>query len=443
MNPMRRLFPGLKGQIRFIFIVIFSITAVVFAALIFVTLRVDLGRIVVGEQREPAGYSSDLHRHPEALPASGPVYLPREEVDAIIRRTLTVIAIALVIGITGISAMIGVIFSRVLKPVGSILDVGAAVSEGDLTKRIEIVTDDEIGEIAGQFDMIITNFSLLLQDIRHTASVLQSSVQDLSVSSREIATTSNQQAAAVREIVSTMEDADRLSKDVHQRVEEVSRVSVDTREIVESGLSVIDESLEKMKEIRGANADTIRGMRLLGEKIDNIWEIVNIINGIADQTKIIAFNAELEASAAGEAGKNFQIVASEIRRLADSTVSSTSKIKERITEIQHSSDRLIIASEEGTGKISAGLKLSENIKNRFDEIQSSSQISARSAKQISRTIGQQVTAFEQILRTLKQISEGIDSFVGSVKSMTTSSEHLNNQALRLTTVVDEFRVNEE
>ena len=72
--------------------------------------------------------------------------------------------------------------------------------------------------------------------------------------------------------------------------------------------------------------ETISGIKMLGEKIESIWDIVNIINGIADQTKIIAFNAELEASAAGEAGKNFQIVATEIRRLADSTVSSTNEI---------------------------------------------------------------------------------------------------------------------
>ena len=117
-----------------------------------------------------------------------------------------------------------------------------------------------------------------------------------------------------------------------------------------------------MTEITDANVSTISGIRELGEKISGIWEIVKIINDIADQTRIIAFNAELEASSAGDSGKNFHIVANEVRRLAAGITKSVDQIKERITEIQHSSDNLIITSESGTEKIREGLELSEKLK---------------------------------------------------------------------------------
>lgn len=353
------------------------------------------------------------------------------------------VALIVASGILVIAILTGIIFTRLLQPVSEIKSLSEAVSSGDLTQRADIHTNDEIGQMAGQYNVIINNFASLIGDVKETSTMLQTSVQELSSSSQEIATTSNQQAAAVKEIVSTMEDSDSLSKSVAKKIEEVTRVSVDTKNIVDNGYTIIRGSLSQMEEIRKANADTIQGIKLLGERIDNIWEIVNIINGIADQTKIIAFNAELEASAAGEAGKNFQIVATEIRRLADNTVSSTNEIRTKINEIQHSSDQLIIASEEGTEKISQGLALSENLKEQFDDILRSAEISVTSAEQISVSIKQQVSAFEQILLTLKQISEGIDNFVISTRSMTASSEGLQNKSTHLNEVISRYRIETE
>ncbi len=286
--------------------------------------------------------------------------------------------------------------------------------------------------------MAMENFREILGQIRNAASLITGTVQDLSVSSQEISTTSNEQAAAVKEIVSTMEDSDKLSKDIAGRVREVSQISNETKQTVENGMLLVKDSLSKTMEIQDSNTQTITGIKTLNEQIETIWEIVNIINGIADQTKIIAFNAELEASAAGEAGKNFQIVASEIRRLADGTVSSTSEIKTKINEIQRASDRLIVSSEEGTGKIKEGTKLAKNLNDVFGDIMSSSDISATSAGQIEGSINQQVSAYEQILMTLKQISEGIDNFVTSTKSTSESSEKLKEMSETLSGVVRRY-----
>jgi methyl-accepting chemotaxis protein len=314
--------------------------------------------------------------------------------------------------------------TRNLKPMATMRETVDMVSKGDLTGRIRHRSDDEIGAISELFNRIIEQFGALLRDMQSAISILSESVHNLSTSSQEIASTSNEQAAAVKEVLSTMEDADKLSKGVELKIGEVAKIAGNTKENVEKGFTLIQTSLGKMEEIRTTNADTIAGIKTLGERIDSIWEIVNIINGIADQTKIIAFNAELEASAAGEAGKNFQIVAGEIRRLADSTVDSTNEIKTKINEIQHASDKLIIASEEGTQRIKEGWDVSSNIRGVFEDVLSSSEISATSAEEISRSIKMQVNSFEQIFLTLKQISESIDSFVDSTTYTTEVSEQL-------------------
>ena len=330
--------------------------------------------------------------------------------------------------------------SRIMRPITLMKKVADAVAVGDLTGRVPILSSDEIGSMSVNFNDLVDAMEGLLRQLKATATDILQSVQDLSVSSQEITATSNQQAAAVKEIVSTMEDSDQLSKSIAIRIREVSTIAKSTQDVVELGDQKVRLILGKMQEIRSSNAGTIGGIKNLGDKIESIWEIVNIINGIADQTKIIAFNAELEAAAAGSAGKNFQIVAAEIRRLADSTVVSTSEIKNKINEIQHSSDHLIIASEEGTARIQEGGSISDELRIMFDDIRSSSEISASSAEKIAQSISQQVMAFEQILQTLKQISEGIDNFVTTTKSTVKSATALKQLANGMRSVVETYKV---
>lgn len=356
---------------------------------------------------------------------------------------IRLISILVIIGAFFITNIVIVfVLKRIMRPLNLVRDLTSRIVDGDLTERIEQISKDELGAMSVHFNSLVDSMEEMLKRIKHTSTELFESVQSLSVSSQEITATSNEQAAAVKEIVSTMEDSDQLSKSIANRIGEVTRISNKTREVVQTGFSTVKESLGKMDEIKNSNSETIEGIKSLGEKIDSIWEIVNIINGIADQTKIIAFNAELEASAAGEAGKNFQIVATEIRRLADSTMTSTNEIKGKINEIQHSSDNLIIASEEGTEHIREGGELSNELQKIFEDVLSSAEISAESAEQIAGSINQQVSAFEQIVLTLKQISNGIDNFVVSTKSTASSSANLKELADSLKEIVDRYQVSE-
>ncbi len=354
-----------------------------------------------------------------------------------------IIGLSIVVSAVLLHFVIRYLLNRTLAPLKSMRGLAERVSQGDLTGRIHNLSEDEIGEVGVIFNHILTEFSGVLGNNKSVIQVLSESIQNLSTSAQEIASTSNEQAAAVKEILSTMEDADQVSKDNMEKIEEVAKIANNTKENVEQGFELIKTSLSKMEEIRTTNSETIVGIKTLGERITSIWEIVNIINSIADQTKIIAFNAELEAAAAGDAGKNFQIVAGEIRRLADSTVNSTNEIKGKINEIQHASDKLIVASEEGTRRITEGWDISTNIRGIFEEVLNSSEISAHSADEISRSTKMQVSSFEQIFTTLKQISESIDSFVESTNYTNQVSDHLTEITESFGKEIDGYTVEEE
>ncbi len=260
--------------------------------------------------------------------------------------------------------------------------------------------------------------------------------QNLAVSSKETAATAQDQSAAVKEIVTTMEDNTALSEDISQKIKDVSGVAAKTNGDVAEGVSYIEENVKQLQLIAETNLNTINGIKALGDKIENIWDIVTLINSVADQAKIIAFNAELEASSAGEAGKNFHIVATEIRRLADGIIDGTKEIKEKINEIQQSSDALILASENGTEKITQGVESAKNLESRFSSIKNASEITAESAEKITTIIQQQAIASEQILVTLKQIASGVENF-------TAATEHISNTSQNLKTIATELGNNKQ
>ena len=179
---------------------------------------------------------------------------------------------------------------------------------------------------------------------------------------------------------------------------------------VRSGSEALRSNLRDLQEIRNANTLTIEGIKELSKKINGIWDIVGIISTVADQTKIIAFNAELEAASSGEAGKNFHIVATEIRRLSDNIIDSIKEIKTVIGEIQTASDRLILDSEKATRQIDAGCKSAKSLEGGFENLMVSAQAAATDSIDIQNQAGKIGYAGDKIFSNLQQIAQGIEKF---------------------------------
>ena len=291
--------------------------------------------------------------------------------------------------------------------------------------------DNEVAYNLYLVNKVVLLFRTIFDEISGIGQTMIAPINNISEISSTTATTSLEQSTGVKEILATMEETDTQTREIVDKIADVTEIAENTAKNVQSGFETLQSNLDKMNDITEANVTTIAGIRELGEKIGSIWEIVKIINDIADQTRIIAFNAELEASSAGDLGKNFHIVANEVRRLASGITNSVEQIKERITEIQHSSDNLIITSESGTEKIREGLALSEKLKEKFSDIQSSSEITVESALQIKEIIYQQSAAFDQIVTTVRQISAGIENFSSSTGTMNETAKKLQSAANNL------------
>ncbi|NJL58514.1 MAG: hypothetical protein HC887_01550 [Desulfobacteraceae bacterium] len=167
---------------------------------------------------------------------------------------------------------------------------------------------------------------------------------------------------------------------------------------------------------------------------------MEIINNIADQTKLIAFNAALEASSAGEAGKRFGVVAVEIRRLAENVMESTGDIESRITEIREAVQDMIIASEKGSKRIQEGLEYSGQTAVKLRDIVKGVESTADAAKQISLSTQQQKSASEQILNALREIDTAGRQASDSVTQISMVSKNLADLSAKLENLVKRFRL---
>ena len=230
------------------------------------------------------------------------------------------------------------------------------LNENDLTLSLQINSKDEFGELMVAFNGFLNILRSTFGSFKKSAKLVADSVFDISSSSKEVTTTANEQSASVSEIVSTMEGSKNLSEQIAFKTTEVAQLAKETQELSSKGADLREANQNMMEDIRNQNQKIITEIRNLSGMIIRISEAIRIIDSIADQTKLIAFNASLEASSSGEAGARFSVVASEIRRFADNVVESTREIKQKIEEVQDASQILITEANSGSKQIEIGKK---------------------------------------------------------------------------------------
>jgi methyl-accepting chemotaxis protein len=260
---------------------------------------------------------------------------------------------------------------------------------------------------------------------RTMAKTIQKSTNEIFVSSKDIFTTANNQAASVQEIESTINENSQIASDIAEKTGSVATIASKMEEDVLHGFSVLENNVNQMGDIKSKNDGVIAGIIALGNKITRIRDIVKTINAITDQTKVIAFNAALEAASAGDKGKRFAVVASEVNRLADDITNMTKQIKEQVEGIQDASSSLIISSEESADKIAEGHKLIKDLEDIFRQIRSGAEITANQAQTITVSTQKQRQSTEQINVAIADISKGLNNFIHSTEVATSSAEGLS------------------
>ena len=236
-----------------------------------------------------------------------------------------------------------------------------------------------------------------------------------------IASTMNQQSglasqlsSSVVEISSTMEEFSSTASQIAQHSHGVVERATKTLEDSKNGAAEVENLTFKINDLSENVQANLSEIVELGRKSKEINKVMEIINNIANQTKLIAFNAALEAASAGEAGKRFGVVAVEIRRLADSVVESTREIEGKITEILDSVNRLVMSSEKSFELIKEGQEYASHTVMMLIESVDGVEETTDAARQISLSTQQQQIASSQVVLALKEIEQGVRSSTDSI-----------------------------
>jgi len=314
------------------------------------------------------------------------------------------------------------------------------LDNNDLSVKIESPSNDELGEFMTALDGFLDKLKKAFYSINNNTIMVSQAVNELSSSAKEMTATANEQSASVSEIVSTMENNKALSVQAAEKTTEVANLAVQTQELSRRGAELREVNENMMLDIRNQNAKIIDIIRNLAEMLSRIDESVKLIDTIADHTKLIAFNAALEASSSGEAGTRFSVVAGEIRRFADNVVESAAEIKEKITELHEASHNLSTEANNGSRAIDTGYNRIAEQKVVFENIVEVSQNVANKTQDISSLCRQQELAITQVFSALKEISAGTNQFVSATNLTTSTIDKLNNMSTELRDTLEKYHI---
>ena len=289
------------------------------------------------------------------------------------------------------------------------------VAAGDLSRDVPAGGRDELAALARAANEMREHLHALVTEVETQAGAVHRAAEAIAQAVDGQAANSTQMSASVAEITSTMEELSASSSQIAEYSESVVSVARRTFDSSREGAQAMQRLVTRMGEIGGDSQNALHEILDLGRKSKEISRVMEIIDTVADQTRLIAFNAALEAASAGESGRRFGVVATEIRRLADSVSESTGEIARKVAETQESISRLVVTSEKGTAGIEQGMQESAATARLLDTMVEGAGETTRAAQQISLSSQQQRTASNQVVVALREIVAASADTAASVR----------------------------
>jgi len=285
-----------------------------------------------------------------------------------------------------------------------LLDEIEGLAAGDLTVTAS-VTEDFTGTIADSINYSIDQLRDLVATINRAAERVAAAVQDTQGTARQLAKASEHQAQQISEASRAISDMAQSIDHVSSNAYESAKVAERSVNIANKGSEVVHNTIQGMDVIRFQIQDTSKRIKRLGESSQEIGDIVGLIDDIAEQTNILALNAAIQASMAGEAGRGFAVVADEVQRLAERSSAATRQIEMLVRAIQADTNEAVTSMEQTTYEVVRGAGLAQDAGVALEEIESVSQDLAALIQRISNAAQQQTSSAGQISHTMAVIQE--------------------------------------
>lgn len=323
-----------------------------------------------------------------------------------------------------------------------LLDELGDLAEGDLTVNAT-VSEDFTGAIADSVNFAIDQLRQLVLVINSTADRVSQSSELTQINAVKLAEASEHQAQEIAGVSAAINEMAVSIDQVSNNATESATVAQRSVVIAYNGAEVVQRSIEGMNVIRDQIQETSKRIKRLGESSQEIGDIVSLINDIADQTNILALNAAIQASMAGEAGRGFAVVADEVQRLAERSANATKQIETLVKTIQADTSEAVISMESTTSEVVKGARLAKDAGEALEMVQSVSNTLADLIQNISQAAQQQAASAGHISNTMNIIQDITSQTSSGTMATARSVGELSEMANALQESVSGFKLSDD
>ncbi len=350
-----------------------------------------------------------------------------------------VLAVGAALLVTWVVILI-VLGKRFMGPLDEVVESVRAACQGEIGRKAVVRGDDEIGVLAASYNQMLDLIVYLIRQTQESSRRLQQSSNDILSATEQQASGSAEQAASISQTTATMEELASTYRQIAENADQVVSMAEASLNNAESGQQAVMNTLSAMENIKSRTQSSANKILALGERSQQIGQVLTIINSIADQTKILALNAAIEAARAGEAGKGFSVVAIEIRKLAESVVDSTSEIGAIMSEIQTSANDLVMSTEQEIKQVQSGVDLANVTGESLDQILEMVEQTTIAAKEISAATQQQKSATDQVVKAMREVAAVAQQTAAGSRQVAESADALSAMARESSQVGSAFTI---
>jgi len=315
----------------------------------------------------------------------------------------------------------------------------SAVGDGDLRVQAE-VTPDTLGVLADSFNYMIEELAKVVGRVQSTAVQVTNATRRILDRSADLALASDSQVEQISQTSEAVEALAIFIQNVAQNAMSSVAVAQEALESATSGQQSVRQTIDGMMLIRENVQETSKKIKRLGERSNEIGEIVRIIEDIADQTNLLALNAAIQSAMAGEHGRGFAVVADEIRLLAERSTESTKRIANLVKSIQGDTYDAVVAMEDSTQEVVKGSQLADEAGRALNSIYSAVERQAKMIESIARSANEQTPVSEAVAVTMAQISEIIRQTDAGTQEAAVSVSYLAELSEQLRASVSTFHL---
>jgi len=363
------------------------------------------------------------------------------EVYAVVRKQRTLFFIGTVV-VGSVVMLLTFLFARdITRPITQLNQaVSRIVRTADLTQKLDVQSDDEVGELAESFRQMVHNLSETTRGMQHGTRVLGDTVAALTRAAEQEENNLTRQAAALQETQVTAEEIRQTSMIAAERASAVLKVATRAEELSRGGTLSLQESMNGFETLREQVEEMSGQISQLNERAQRIGGITLAVKGLADRSNMLALNAAIEAVRSGEHGKGFAIVAKEIRTLANQSIHSTTQVGTLLEDITQSIQKTVALNEQGQQRMDEGIA---QARSSGDSIQALSDIvkdNMSAVRQIATAVSQQNAGFEEIFTAMTELSGMMhDTMMGLQTSQRVNGE-LREVAEQMQKMARSYRV---